>query len=320
MQLSTSVVPLSYFHHKDGSQFPNVEPKLINFNITKINCTKTKNNQSCCTGLFCGPIDEIPIQALAGFEAALKKKIDNEPEPKERQLLVNKLMILYSVTDQRSKAVYYLEQHSTLMAKKTLAASYIETGEFTKAAQMINSISQNNVENQKFVKYHNVLLNLGINNKTVYQINGQQELDVRDVSNSATCISANAQALLKVVFDEDPLLDLTDPDSLMNNARIAATNELTNELIKENESAKLINIVPNPFNNETLIQYYLPEAVNNTEITVYDVVGKPVRSLSLNKGNTNVIINASDLENGMYFLRMKADGKFVAIKKIVVLK
>ncbi|MBW8050666.1 MAG: T9SS type A sorting domain-containing protein [Cytophagales bacterium] len=320
----SSKVPFVYSHHNNCTQYPDVEPlsNKITSNVTKINCGVCKSSQSCCTtGPFCYIPDQIPLQAVKALERAFLQRIKIESNPDDKQLLENKLIIFYIKTNQRDKVIDYLENNSTLAHEKILISSYIQSGEFSKAAQAINSIPLNNIENQKFVQYHNVLLNLGINNKTIYQINGQQELDVRDVSNGTTCISANAQALLKIVFDEDAVLFVPDPDSLLNNARIATTtNELTNELTKENGSAKLINIIPNPFNDETIIKYYVPGTAHSAEIIVYDIVGSQVRSITLNKSKSDVIINASYLDNGIYFIRMIVDNEIVANKKIAVLK
>ena len=313
-------VAWDYSHHKDGTSFPNVEPKIVTGPVTLINCNSFKNAQSCCTSPFCFIPDKISLAALKGLEKALLHQINKETNPKEKELLVNKLMILYLKTNNKQKAIDYLENNSTTGHKKTLIASYIQSGEFTKAAQAINSIPLNDPENQKFVQYYNVLLNLGINNKTIYQINGQQEQDVRDVAGSAACVSANAQALLKIVFDEDAMLFVPDPDSLLNNARIAATNELPNKLTKENGSAKLINIIPNPFNDQTIIKYYVPKTARSAEIIIYDIVGTQVKFLTLNKDKSDVVINAAYLDNGIYFIKMIVDDEIIANKKIVVIR
>ena len=84
---------------------------------------------------------------------------------------------------------------------------------------------------------------------------------------------------------------------------------------------------PNPFNPETTIHYALPQAAN-VELTVYNVVGQPVRTLVAehqNAGRYAVEWDATNdsghsLSSGMYFYRLQAGDEFHAIKKMLLLK
>lgn len=78
---------------------------------------------------------------------------------------------------------------------------------------------------------------------------------------------------------------------------------------------------PNPFNPRTTIRYTLPKQ-NFVQITVYDLLGREVRSL-VNEikpaGMHQVQFDASDLSSGMYFFTITA-GTFHAKKKMLLLK
>ena len=92
---------------------------------------------------------------------------------------------------------------------------------------------------------------------------------------------------------------------------------------------------PNPFNPATTIQYALPHAAD-VELTVYNVVGQPVRTLVAehqSAGRYAVEWDATDdsghrLSSGMYFYRLQAStraqpgtGKdFREVKKMLLLK
>ena len=83
---------------------------------------------------------------------------------------------------------------------------------------------------------------------------------------------------------------------------------------------------PNPFNPATTIQYALPQAAD-VELTVYNVVGQPVRTLVAehqNAGHYGVEWDATNdsgysLPSGMYFYHLQA-GDFRAVKKMLLLK
>ena len=84
---------------------------------------------------------------------------------------------------------------------------------------------------------------------------------------------------------------------------------------------------PNPFNPATTIQYALPQATD-VELTVYNVLGQPIRKLVAehqSAGRYAVEWDATNdsghsLSSGMYFYRLQAGGEFHEVKKMLLLK
>ena len=84
---------------------------------------------------------------------------------------------------------------------------------------------------------------------------------------------------------------------------------------------------PNPFNPATTIQYALPQAAD-VELTVYNVVGQPVRTLVAQHqsvGRYAVEWDATDdsaqsMAAGLYFYRLQAGSQFREVKKMLLLK
>ena len=93
------------------------------------------------------------------------------------------------------------------------------------------------------------------------------------------------------------------------------------------EAFALADNFPNPFNPTTTIQYALPQAAD-VELTVYNVVGQPVRTLVAehqSAGHYAVEWDATNdsghsLSSGMYFYRLQAGGAFLEAKKMLLLK
>ena len=93
------------------------------------------------------------------------------------------------------------------------------------------------------------------------------------------------------------------------------------------EAFALADNFPNPFNPTTTIQYALPQAAD-VELTVYNVVGQPVRTLvaehqsagryAVEWDTTND--SGHSLSSGMYFYRLQAGGAFLEVKKMLLLK
>ena len=84
---------------------------------------------------------------------------------------------------------------------------------------------------------------------------------------------------------------------------------------------------PNPFNPATTIQYALPQAAD-VELTVYNVVGQPVRTLVAEHQSAGRYVvewdatndSGHSLSSGMYFYRLQAGGEFHEVKKMLLLK
>ena len=89
----------------------------------------------------------------------------------------------------------------------------------------------------------------------------------------------------------------------------------------------LANNYPNPFNPATTIKYALPQAAD-VELTIYNVLGQPIRTLVAehqSAGRYAVEWDAANdsghsLAAGMYFYRLEAGGEFRETKKMLLLK
>ena len=79
---------------------------------------------------------------------------------------------------------------------------------------------------------------------------------------------------------------------------------------------------PNPFNPETTIRYFLPEAAQ-VHLEVFDLTGRSVAILvdgkNQEQGDYSVIFDASSLPSGIYIYRMEAN-QFQETRKMTLLK
>ena len=80
---------------------------------------------------------------------------------------------------------------------------------------------------------------------------------------------------------------------------------------------------PNPFNNQTTIQFSLPTA-DNVLLKVFDVQGREVTTLVngwMSSGRHDAIFNAQLLPSGVYFVRLTVDSKQLTdVKKVMLVK
>lgn len=83
----------------------------------------------------------------------------------------------------------------------------------------------------------------------------------------------------------------------------------------------LYNCFPNPFNPSTKISYEIPKQ-SNVLLKVYDILGNEVSTLVnelKSAGSYQIVFDASELSNGVYFYRLQSDS-FIETKKMILMK
>ena len=91
---------------------------------------------------------------------------------------------------------------------------------------------------------------------------------------------------------------------------IAPANVVANEPEGTPSRFELKGAYPNPFHNALTVDYALPEAAT-VRIAVYDVLGREVAVLTSGDqaaGNHSASLAGQDLANGLYLVRIEADG------------
>ncbi|MDL2254697.1 T9SS type A sorting domain-containing protein [Bacteroidales bacterium OttesenSCG-928-J16] len=77
-----------------------------------------------------------------------------------------------------------------------------------------------------------------------------------------------------------------------------------------------INLYPNPAGNQITLQINKP---NRANWSLYDASGKKVNSGKINKEDIEIHINSSDLDNGVYVLKLQSGRKSIS-KKVIIVK
>lgn len=83
-----------------------------------------------------------------------------------------------------------------------------------------------------------------------------------------------------------------------------------------NNSNLLLNIYPNPFTSSTTLKINSATTLKNTELKIYDVLGKEVKQIPVN--SSEIAINRDELENGIYFYRLINSNEIIATGKLII--
>jgi hypothetical protein len=79
-----------------------------------------------------------------------------------------------------------------------------------------------------------------------------------------------------------------------------------------------LQLHPNPFTTQAIVQYALPDGSKNATLIIYDIMGRKLNSYALNNTTGEITINANTLSSGVYLYSLVANGKTIATKKMVI--
>lgn len=80
-----------------------------------------------------------------------------------------------------------------------------------------------------------------------------------------------------------------------------------------------LSAYPNPATNYSIIKYSVPTKYNNAKVVIRNMLGSVVKTINVKGGTTGKInLNTTDLNNGVYFYSIIADGYVLSAKKLVV--
>lgn len=91
--------------------------------------------------------------------------------------------------------------------------------------------------------------------------------------------------------------------------------------IAADKTAKLYQNTPNPFSEETAIEYYVPTDAKSASMYVFNLTGEMLQSLPISSfGHGSVTISGSTLQAGMYVYSLVVDGQMVDTKRMILTK
>jgi len=130
------------------------------------------------------------------------------------------------------------------------------------------------------------------------------------VDNGSGCV----QTFCDSIYSVDSLARSGEPITI---AVVDGTPSPVTTGIAEQASKAAVSIAPNPFGDNTTITIESAKANETYAFEMTDVLGKRVRSLSGITGK-QFDVSRNDLQNGMYFYKIYADGTVIGTGKLIV--
>ncbi|MDR2970420.1 MAG: T9SS type A sorting domain-containing protein [Bacteroidales bacterium] len=87
------------------------------------------------------------------------------------------------------------------------------------------------------------------------------------------------------------------------------------------DAMKVYQNIPNPFNEQTTIQCYVPNNIQKAELCVYNMQGAQVKCIIVSeRGMVNVQIQAGQLSAGIYTYLLVGNGGTSDAKQMILTK
>ena len=85
-------------------------------------------------------------------------------------------------------------------------------------------------------------------------------------------------------------------------------------MLDSEKVASLAQNSPNPFTNDTFVEYFIPENVNTAELQITNLNGQVMSTMAIaTRGNTKTTISAKNLTAGTYLYSLILNGKTLSL-------
>jgi len=106
-------------------------------------------------------------------------------------------------------------------------------------------------------------------------------------------------------------------------AMLVGQSTISNSTINNSSTtltdAKLYPNQPNPFSEQTLIRYYIPEGSTQAELRIANLEGKVIKTVAIpENGAGQLTVNAHSLSAGTYLYSLIVDGELIATEKMIL--
>jgi hypothetical protein len=78
------------------------------------------------------------------------------------------------------------------------------------------------------------------------------------------------------------------------------------------------NAYPNPSAEQVSFDYNLPEEISQAQLSISSILGAQVKQVTVTSSGNTVRIPVYDLQEGVYFYTLKADGKNLVTRKMII--
>jgi len=147
----------------------------------------------------------------------------------------------------------------------------------------------------------------------------EQKVLIDSLQSQITTLTNCLQPLITQLCGNNNMMKSNNQNN--NEQDIAEILNTINVKLSNGDAIVLEQNVPNPFNENTSIKYYIPENINYAQIIFTDMQGRIIKTVDIKQtGHGQLKVYVANLSQGIYQYSILVDGKVIDTKKMVVEK
>jgi hypothetical protein len=268
---------------------------------------KRINNEIALPSYFIGLINEYQdggnerLQKETAIKAANINKNRAFGKLLELELSSDTLVRTYS----EMEALF--ETNNDLSESAMLYEIFRAQGKFEEASSVYEAYLRDTLSAEENA-LNDIIFEISNNGGYAFADSSQQQ-ELQSLLNSEESIRMQVKSALELLTNEPFECDFIYPEIPKSK-----NNEITEKPIK----ISLLEVYPNPVNDDFSVGFVLPADQRNSMLNIYNNLGQLIEQVDLSKDNGIHYINARNWQSGLYILDLIVSGKMVESKSLVV--
>jgi hypothetical protein len=216
--------------------------------------------------------------------------------------------------------ILLLENENRLEAKYALAFEYLALEDSSNTLSTLNSIpdffdlSPSQLEQyQNYTIYFDLWLSLLAQNKNIYEIDSIQTDSLYQLLGEC---SGRIKAYVRNILQSIDTLSYHEPYIFPDVGTKSAW--IIKQPVRKKQGENYLKLYPNPAGDYVITEYKLLELTQNASINIYNIEGKQLKSILLEKPFDYLIMDTRDLKNGVYIFSLIIDKRVNDSKRLII--
>ncbi len=106
-------------------------------------------------------------------------------------------------------------------------------------------------------------------------------------------------------------------NSFMRGSNSPSESSINSSTLTKN---KLLQNIPNPYTNQTTIQFVIEDKAENAFLMITDLSGKQLQKLAISREQDSIELSSENFGAGIFNYSLVVDGNLIATKQMVIAK
>ncbi len=211
-----------------------------------------------------------------------------------------------------------LEEETDVNLQLKLADLYMANGQYTDALSVLNDVPVYYNEVAQHITLREMQLDMLDNGLDIEDLNGDELGNLATLAASNTKAAWQAKAIL-IALGIDTLPSEIE-ERIYSSPKTKTGFESLVKPQDDNNTGTWLKLYPNPANNTVTLKYYLHEEELGFRLELFDLFGKTVKTYNLGNAQGEILMDISDLSNGIYLCNLSTKGKKLWQEKLVIVR